>query len=470
MFDLLLKPKFYSKCKSSLRINKVRLETIRKKRNAVEKYLKKDIAELLRNGLDYNAYGRIEGLMVEQNRTACYHFIEQFSLCISKNVSVMQKQSECPEECREAIASVIHAAARFADLPELRTLRTLFTEKYRNSLEPYLSQEFVQKLQAEPPTKEMKLESMHAIANEFSIEWDSKALEQQLFEPPPPEQNKALHESLNEGDDDGYKSYRSKNDTVQKSNDHNDKNDLSNMQEYWRPLRNEMDCRSRTRKEVAGDKLEQHGSSEVAFEKSNNYDVESQWSNMKEYWRMKRNEKHPTYCSSEFELTDQDIPNTSSTSEASFPDDGTENMKPFYYRSIPPPYVKLSADISKGKSSAEELKSPSCNIHNEKIDKPNGSTVESKPKPRSVRSRRTLKPPPSRDNPVEQSTKLDPSSPPGNAASIPKEVSSPTETEGRNTQASSFKRDVCAESALQKLPDYDDLRTQLEAIQRSKRN
>ncbi|GMI73187.1 IST1-LIKE 8 [Hibiscus trionum] len=433
MFDLLLKPKFYSKCKSSLRINKVRLETIRKKRNAVEKYLKKDIAELLRNGLDYNAYGRIEGLMVEQNRTACYHFIEQFSLCISKNVSVMQKQSECPEECREAIASVIHAAARFADLPELRTLRTLFTEKYRNSLEPYLSQEFVQKLQAEPPTKEMKLESMHAIANEFSIEWDSKALEQQLFEPPPPEQNKALHESLNEGDDDGYKSYRSKNDTVQKSNDHNDKNDLSNMQEYWRPLRNEMDCRSRTRKEVAGDKLEQHGSSE-------------------------------------FELTDQDIPNTSSTSEASFPDDGTENMKPFYYRSIPPPYVKLSADISKGKSSAEELKSPSCNIHNEKIDKPNGSTVESKPKPRSVRSRRTLKPPPSRDNPVEQSTKLDPSSPPGNAASIPKEVSSPTETEGRNTQASSFKRDVCAESALQKLPDYDDLRTQLEAIQRSKRN
>lgn len=30
-----------------------------KKRNAVEKYLKKDIADLLRNGLDTNAYGRV---------------------------------------------------------------------------------------------------------------------------------------------------------------------------------------------------------------------------------------------------------------------------------------------------------------------------------------------------------------------------------------------------------------------------
>ncbi|KAE8669915.1 hypothetical protein F3Y22_tig00112215pilonHSYRG00324 [Hibiscus syriacus] len=114
MFDLLLKPKFYSKCKSALRINKVRLETIKKKRNAVENFLKKDIADLLKNDLDYNAYGRAEGLMIEQNRTACYKFIEQFSQCISKHVSLMQKQSEFPEECREAVASLIYAAARFA--------------------------------------------------------------------------------------------------------------------------------------------------------------------------------------------------------------------------------------------------------------------------------------------------------------------------------------------------------------------
>jgi hypothetical protein len=38
---------------------KVRLEAIKKKRNAVQKYLKNDISDLLRSGLDINAYGRV---------------------------------------------------------------------------------------------------------------------------------------------------------------------------------------------------------------------------------------------------------------------------------------------------------------------------------------------------------------------------------------------------------------------------
>jgi len=48
---------------------------------------------------------------------------------------------ECPDECKEAVPSLMYAAARFADLPELRELRTLFTDKYGNSLEPYINKE-----------------------------------------------------------------------------------------------------------------------------------------------------------------------------------------------------------------------------------------------------------------------------------------------------------------------------------------
>ncbi|KAF7835807.1 IST1-like protein [Senna tora] len=39
---------------------KLRMETIQKKRKAVEKFLKKDIADPLKSGLDYNAYGRLD--------------------------------------------------------------------------------------------------------------------------------------------------------------------------------------------------------------------------------------------------------------------------------------------------------------------------------------------------------------------------------------------------------------------------
>ncbi|XVF74592.1 hypothetical protein PTKIN_Ptkin13bG0122200 [Pterospermum kingtungense] len=501
MFDLLMKPKFYKKCKSAIRVNRVRLETIKKKRNVVEKYLKKDIAELLRNGLDYNAYGRAEGLLVEQNRTACYNSIEQFSETISKHVSVMQKQSECPVECREAIPSLIYAAARFSDLPELRDLRTIFTERYGTSLESFLNQEFVQKLRAEPPTKEMKLQLMHDIANEFSIEWDSKALEQKLFKPPSSEQNEARNKSLSESDDDGYKVHRSKKDDFQKSNDHGDeKNEARNkslnesdddgykVNEYRGAKVNETDLTSRGRKKDTGDKYKLHG----------------------------RNEG---------EVVDQDIPKTTTTSDESVSEGGVENVKPFYYRFIAPPYAR--PPHGKEKSSTEEsTTTASDNVDKEKSDKLNDPAGESKPKPRSVR-RRPLKPPPGREGlsnsgndarkclddrkdeeektmdellmqygqkklpsetqskykanlplppgrqRVEETsedsslrTKTSDPTPSGRAASFLKEAKSPTETAGWRDRASSMPPDMSDGHVHPKLPKYDDLATRLASLRR----
>lgn len=103
---------------------------------------------------------------------SCYEFIEKFIGCVSDHLEDLIKQrcvflymhacmhfnyvsilkheniaillySDCPEECKEAIPSLIYAAARISDLPELRDLRTVFTEKYENSLEPYISKEVI---------------------------------------------------------------------------------------------------------------------------------------------------------------------------------------------------------------------------------------------------------------------------------------------------------------------------------------
>ncbi|KAK8581225.1 hypothetical protein V6N12_071460 [Hibiscus sabdariffa] len=510
MFDL-LKPKFYTKCKSAIKMIKMRLETIKKKRSAVEKNLKNDVVDLLMNGLDYNAYSRAEGLLMEQKRTASYDLIERFCDSITKHISVMQKQSDCPEECREAVPSLMYAAARFADLPELRDLRTLFTDKYGNSLEPYLNQEFVQKLKAEPPAKEMKLQLVHDIAQELSIEWDSKALEQKLFKPPPLDQNQAQHKSPDVAAD-GYNLYRKKNDTFKRSNNHNDENGLGNVHEYRRPKRTETDLTSSGRMEDADDKL-----------KLNN--------------------------SSEGEVTDQDIPKTGSSSDGSVSKDGIENRKPSYYRFIPPPYVRPLPD--KEKSITEEPMAPSDNINKVKNQKWNDSLGESKPEPRSVRRRplkppsgwkgisgfgndgaanvsltpkqmeegdkrdeeekkldellmhyskkkspyemlsncknrapprgrhdsyntsKGLLPPPGRqdsDNtskgPGLRSTKSDPSALPARIAIFSKEATSSTEGAGRHTRASSYQPHMLAGHVHPKLPDYDDLATRLAALGR----
>uniref|UniRef100_A0A7N0VFI1 Regulator of Vps4 activity in the MVB pathway protein n=1 Tax=Kalanchoe fedtschenkoi TaxID=63787 RepID=A0A7N0VFI1_KALFE len=98
---------------------------------------------------------------------------------------LMECHRECPDECREAVPSLMYAAARFADLPELRELRNLFSTKYGTSLDSCVSGEFVEMLELRPPTKEMKLQLLQEIAQEASVDWDLKALEQRLYTPPP---------------------------------------------------------------------------------------------------------------------------------------------------------------------------------------------------------------------------------------------------------------------------------------------
>ncbi|KAK6773465.1 hypothetical protein RDI58_028703 [Solanum bulbocastanum] len=128
MFDALLKSKFYTKCKSTIKQTKTRIEMIRKKRDAMLKYLKNDMADLLKSGADVNAYGRADGLLVELNISSCYDCLEQYCLHISSHLATMSKQRECPEECREAVSTLMFSAARLSDLPELRELRDIFTE------------------------------------------------------------------------------------------------------------------------------------------------------------------------------------------------------------------------------------------------------------------------------------------------------------------------------------------------------
>ncbi|WVZ22350.1 hypothetical protein V8G54_000894, partial [Vigna mungo] len=165
----------FDESKSLIKLTKSRIDVIRRKRRATEKFLKKDIADLLLNGLDINAYGRAEGLVVELTLSSCYGFVEQCCEFVLKHLPAMQKLSGCPEECRMAVSSLMFGAARFSDLPELRDLRQIFQERYGNSMECYVNQEFAANLNFKSSTLENKVRLMQDIASEFSINWDSNA-------------------------------------------------------------------------------------------------------------------------------------------------------------------------------------------------------------------------------------------------------------------------------------------------------
>ncbi|KAK7402303.1 hypothetical protein VNO78_14460 [Psophocarpus tetragonolobus] len=346
MFHALFKPKFYSKCNSRLKLMNTRLERIRKKRNAVKKFLKKDIADLLRSDLDYNAYGRAEGLLVEQNMTSCYELIANFAACVASHLRDLCKHRDCPRECKQAMQSLIYAAARFSDLPELRELRTLFTEKFGNSLEPYISIQFVEKLKQEPPSKEMKIQLLHDLAQEFSIEWDSKALQQRLKSPTQLHEEKIKHGPLN--DHGGHK----KNDVAVPKID----NLVGDKQR---------DSLSQGRKDITD-----------------------------AYWRVQSGTEDETTTDN----SSLDSYKARSSSLESVSEDEAEVKRPISYKLVPPPYVKEK--MNKGESNLKKVKKPTEREteSNHDIAEP---VVPKKPIPKSVR-RRPQKLPPD-DNTVSDS-------------------------------------------------------------------
>ncbi|RDX66038.1 hypothetical protein CR513_55240, partial [Mucuna pruriens] len=408
MFDALLKPKFYTN-KSRLKLIKTRLETILKKRNAVQKFLKKDIYDLLRSALDYNAYGRVmrlfillsigwlckivskssngphlaliqfyacsvslvvkhftleqaEGLLVEQNMSSCYEFIAKFASCISGHVRDLCKQRDFPNECKEAIQSLIYAAARFSDLPELRELRALFTGKFGNTLEPYISKEFVEKLRQDPPSKEMKIQLLLDLAQEFSIEWDSKALEQRLNSPPQFHQEKAKHDPLNDHVD--VKCHKNNDVTVSKIDDlvtGGEQRDASDIRTTSKG--NERDTLSQGRDDISD-----------------------------AYWRVQSSTDDETTTDS----TSLDGHKARSSSLGSVSEDEAEIKRPLSYKFVPPPYVKEK--LNKGESNLKKPTESEALHEKESNHDLHEPVVPKKPIPRSVR-RRPLKPPPE-DNTV----------------------------------------------------------------------
>ncbi|KAH9604044.1 hypothetical protein KSS87_017020 [Heliosperma pusillum] len=181
MFDGLLgRTAFYTKCKSVLKQTRTRIEVVRRKRNATQKFLRKDIVDLLAKNLDSTAFERADGLIAELILSSCYDFIDHVCEIVLKQLSVLQKLRVCPEDCREAVASLMFAAARFSDLPELRDLRNLFQERYGSSLELYVNQKLAENISAKPPSEENKLQLLRDIALEFSVSWDSRSLEQRM--------------------------------------------------------------------------------------------------------------------------------------------------------------------------------------------------------------------------------------------------------------------------------------------------
>ncbi|GLT79049.1 hypothetical protein SLA2020_505590 [Shorea laevis] len=182
-----------AKCKTALKLATSRIKLLKNKRLEQVKHLKRDLAQLLESGQDQTARIRVEHVVREEKTVAAYDLIEIYCELIVARLPIIESQKNCPIDLKEAISSVIFAAPRCADLPELMDVRKHFTAKYGKEFvsaaielrpECGVSRLLVEKLSAKAPDGPTKIKILSAIAEEHNIKWDPESFSEKESKPP----------------------------------------------------------------------------------------------------------------------------------------------------------------------------------------------------------------------------------------------------------------------------------------------
>lgn len=182
-----------SQCKTEANLVSARIQLLRNKRAAQLRQMRRDIAMLIQSGQVDTARIRVEHVIREQKVMSANEVINLFCELIVVRLPIIQKQRDCPADLKEAISSVIYAAPRCSDIPELSRIRDIFEKKYGNDFvsaatdlrpESGVNSLLVEKLSIRKPGGEVKLKMLKEIAKEYQVEWNSKETEDELLKPP----------------------------------------------------------------------------------------------------------------------------------------------------------------------------------------------------------------------------------------------------------------------------------------------
>lgn len=137
-----------------------------------------DVAQHLQLGHTDRALLRVEHVIKEQNTLEAFEMIDGYCHLIIERIVLLENQKECPKELQEATSSLIFAASRCGDLPELQSARYIFASKFgkeftnaavelRNNCG--VNPKMVQKLSARQPSLEIRQRLTKEIAMEKGI-------------------------------------------------------------------------------------------------------------------------------------------------------------------------------------------------------------------------------------------------------------------------------------------------------------
>ncbi|KDO74139.1 hypothetical protein CISIN_1g042313mg, partial [Citrus sinensis] len=113
-----------------------RLSALKKRKESMLRQSRNDIAQILQNHQHQKALYRVKQLYRDQCLLAAYDQIEHCCQCIATNMPHIRSHRsslEClPGDVIEAMSSLVFAASRCGELPELNTMRNLLKRRFGN--------------------------------------------------------------------------------------------------------------------------------------------------------------------------------------------------------------------------------------------------------------------------------------------------------------------------------------------------
>lgn len=155
-----------------------RLAVLKNQREVRCNQARSDVVQLLNIGPHQRALLRVEQVIKEQNMLDVFVIIEGYCLLVIERVHLIEQEKDCPHELLEAVSSLIYAASRCGEFPELQEMRAVFTARFgkefaaraielRNNCGVNLT--MIQKLSTRQPSLERRMMVLEEIASENGI-------------------------------------------------------------------------------------------------------------------------------------------------------------------------------------------------------------------------------------------------------------------------------------------------------------
>ncbi|XP_039146160.1 uncharacterized protein LOC120283527 [Dioscorea cayenensis subsp. rotundata] len=150
-----------------------------------------DIAQLIQLGHQDRALSRAEQVIKEQNLLDVFVVIEGYCNLLTERIALLEYQIECPDELIDAISSLIFAASRSGELPELQDIRRKFAVKFGREFASAavdlrsncrVNPMMIQKLSTRQPSLESKSRIIREIALEKGIQLNGEELPVEIKE------------------------------------------------------------------------------------------------------------------------------------------------------------------------------------------------------------------------------------------------------------------------------------------------